>query len=185
MSTTLGCLPCRYTVHEHSGNKKCLPPPQMPTLAARLDACTLLSFIATYMSWHTMTPPAAKPSTPSCTASHRSLTQTLTLTQVTSTSWGAVGVAIICREVLPRGLTWYTTHAMPRHPPRRHGILWHAMGCNGDAMVCHWWYVGHSSKRSNSVEPCLFRKTAIHVYISTAMLRERNTAFLRNSSYYT
>ena len=48
--------------------------------------------------------------------------------------WDAVGVAITCRGIAMkcrgscRGGGHSTTHGMPRHPPRRQGILCHAMG---------------------------------------------------------
>ena len=71
--------------------------------------------------------------------------------------WSAVGVAMTvameCRGGC-RGGCHGTTHRMPRHPPRCHGILGHAMGYRGDAMVCHGWYHGHAKKKSKSVEPC-------------------------------
>ena len=64
------------------------------------------------------------------------------------------GVAMKCREVamecrgsFRRGCHG-TTHRMQRHPARRHGILIHALGCRGNAMVCYGRYHGHAMKMS-------------------------------------
>ena len=54
-------------------------------------------------------------------------------------------VAIECR-----GGCHGATHGMPRYPPRRHGILSHAIGCRRDAIVCHGWYHGHPTQNSNT-----------------------------------
>ena len=120
------------------------------------------------MPWHAVVPSATKPrhlprhTTESSTNLHGILwnpNHHPNLNPRCRGLWGAVEVAMTCREVAMecRGRCsrggYGTTRGILRPPPRRHGILCYAMGCSGDAMVHHGWYEGHAMKKSNSAKP--------------------------------
>ena len=134
-------------------------------MGAVFEGYTLSSFFATcrgILPWHfAVAPPAVKPSTAyhvtlprTSKAYHRPLTLTLTLGAVALGCRGdcrgichAVGlpcnaVAVAAGVVIVPPMEG---HGTPPSPMACHGILRHAMGCRGDAMVCHGWYHGDAT----------------------------------------
>ena len=74
--------------------------------------------------------------------------------------WGCHGVPDAVAVVAAGGtVVYHGTHGIYATvpPTAGHGILCHAMGCRGDAMVCHGWYHDgnatrrHATKNSNGV----------------------------------